>query len=157
TVYRESLLFVRENDKTPATAPLLFAPDRVLAVHSADGRHHYELGKDFRLRPDGQGVVLTAGSRIPSLKAADLFPPKGSSHSIGHKTADPSRSLLFSEGHWFHDRQVEVTYTHKPGKWTGYKPSFAAKSLPRTIARLRKRRSITLAVSGDSISYGGNA
>jgi lysophospholipase L1-like esterase len=157
TVYRESVLFVRKNDKTPATAPLLFAPDRLLAVHSADGRHHYELGKDFKVRPDGQGLVLTAGSRVPSLKAAELYPPKGSPRSIAHKTGDPSRSLLFSEGHWFHDRQVEVTYTHKPAKRTGHKPSFAVKSLPRTIARLRKRRPVTIAVSGDSISYGYNA
>jgi putative membrane-bound dehydrogenase-like protein len=157
TVYRESLLFVRDKDTSPASARLLFAPDRLLAVHSADGRHHYELGKDFKISPDGQGLVLTTHSPIPFLKAAELFPAKGSPRSIGHKTGDPNVNVLFSEGHWFHDRQVEVTYTRKPARWTGYSPAFAAKSLPRTVARLRKRQPVTIAVSGDSISHGYNA
>jgi lysophospholipase L1-like esterase len=96
-------------------------------------------------------------SRIPQLAADELFPPAGAPRSIPHKTGDPSRSVLFDNGHWFHDQQVEVTYRHKPVHWTGKIPVLAEQQLPKTLTRLRKKQPITLAVSGDSISEGYNA
>jgi putative membrane-bound dehydrogenase-like protein len=157
TVYRESVLCVRAAKEKAATCRLLFAPERVVAVHSADGRQHYQPDKDFKITADGQGLELPAGSRVPFLKAADLYPPKGSPRSIAHKTGDAGVHVLFDNGHWFHDHQLEVTYTRKPGKWTGYTPHFAEKYLPKTVAKLRSGKPITLAVSGDSISHGYNA
>jgi lysophospholipase L1-like esterase len=153
----ESVLFVQDAAGGPATGKLLFAPGRVLTVRSADGRQVYEAGKDYDLAADGRGLVRTAGSRILFVKSDDLFPPKGSPRSIAAKAGDPGRSVLFDNGHWFHDRQVEMTYTRKGAKWSGHVPSFAAKELPKTIAKLRAGRPLTMAVSGDSISFGYNA
>ncbi len=107
---------------------------------------------------DGSNLLLPEGSRIPFRKESELFVPKGSPNSIGHKTGQPNVSLLFGEGHFFHDQQVEVTYVpRKDAQWTGYRPKFAEKSLASTIARLRDKKPLTLAVSGDSISQGYNA
>jgi lysophospholipase L1-like esterase len=67
------------------------------------------------------------------------------------------RNVLFDNQHWFHDQQVEVTYTRKPAAWPGKVPTLAEMQLPKTLARLRAKQPLTLAVSGDSISEGYNA
>jgi acyl-CoA thioesterase-1 len=157
TVYRESVLFVADVDGQPATGKLTFRPEKILTVHSADGTRQFDAGKDFQLLPAGSELTLVDGSRIPYLQAADLFPAKGAERSILSKTGEPERAVLFDNGHWFHDRQIEVTYTHAPVVWPTVVPSFAEKQLPRTLAKLRDKQKLTLAVSGDSISQGYNA
>jgi lysophospholipase L1-like esterase len=157
TVYRESLIFVRDEEGQPAVGKLLFPAEKILAFHRADGALAFEAGRDYTFQPGEQTLKLTSDSRIPQLAAADLFPPAGSPNSIPQKTGDPTRSVLFDNGHWFHDQQVEVTYTHKPVKWPGKVPTLAAKELPKTLAKLRGKQKVTLAVSGDSISEGYNA
>jgi lysophospholipase L1-like esterase len=157
TVYRESLIFVRDEEGKPAVGKLLYPAEKILAIHRADGTLAFEAGRDYEFRPGDRALRLTADSRIPQLAAADLFPPAGAPNSIPQKTGDPTRSVLFDNGHWFHDQQVEVTYTHKPQKWAGKIPAIAAKELPKTLAKLRGKQKLTLAVSGDSISEGYNA
>ncbi len=157
TIYRESLFFVKPDEGKP-TARLLFDADKVLVVHRADGKLAFAAGQDYELSADGASLVLLEGSRVPFRKEAELYIPKGSPHSIGPRTGKPETSLLFGEGHFFHDQQVEVSYVKKPtAQWAGYKPTFAAKSLAGTIAKLRDRQPVTIAVSGDSISQGYNA
>lgn len=65
--------------------------------------------------------------------------------------------MLFWQGHWFHDRQVEITYRRKSTDWPIEAPKFAAETLPRTLARLRAKEPVTIGVSGDSITQGYNA
>jgi lysophospholipase L1-like esterase len=155
---RESVLFVEEKAGERPQARLLFDAERVMSVRDANGKHTYEAGKDFELSADGSTLTLPASSRIPFRKQSDLFPAKGAPHGIAHRAGHPGTHLLFGEGHFFHDMQVEVSYVpRKTAKWEGYKPAFASKTLTGTIARLRKRRPLTLSVSGDSISQGYNA
>jgi lysophospholipase L1-like esterase len=154
----ESVLFLEQKPGERPLARLLLDAERVTVVRDADGKRTYEAGKDFLLSADGSTLILPAGSRIPFRKQADLFPPRGSPNSIGHRTGMPGTNLLFGEGHFFHDIQVEVSYApRKEAKWTGYRPSFAGKVLPRTIDRLRRKQPLTVSVSGDSISQGYNA
>ena len=168
TVHRESVLFVRDAADRPANGRLLFPATKVIAVHSADGRTQYQPGTDFNLSPDGSRLELTEKSRIPFLAAADLFPPKGKlppwsggasaqPQSIPHKVGDPETFILFNNGHWFHDQQIEVTYTRQAADWPGEIPRFDATRLPKTIARLKAKEKLTIGVSGDSITYGMNA
>lgn len=157
TIYRESVLFVQDAPSGPANARLLFPATKILSVQAADGRATYDADRDYRVSADGGQLDLVAGSRIAHLAAADLFPAKGAEHSIPSKSGDPARSVLFDNGHWFHDQQVEVTYTRAVTPWPGKSPTLAAEQLPKTIARLKKREKLVLAVSGDSISQGYNA
>ena len=157
TSRRESVLFVAEDAGHPATGKLLFPATRILAIHSADGQTQFELGKDVELSPDGRTLILLKDSRIPHLQASDLFPPAGAPHSIPHKTGDPAKHLLFDNGHWFHDQQIEVTYEHDAATWPGPTPAFAGERLPNVLAKLRAGKPLSLAVSGDSIAAGGNA
>ena len=168
TVYRESLMFIKEKDDVAADGKLLFPATRIISVHAANGQIRYQSGKDFNLSADGTRLELTPESRIPQLKSHDLFPPKGTlpewardiasgPQSLPHKIGDPQTYMLFNNGHWFHDQQIEVTYERHSAEWPGAIPAFDPARLPKTIARLKQKQKITIAVSGDSISYGYNA
>lgn len=157
TARRESVLFVAEDADHAATGKLLFPAKKILAIHSADGQKKFEPGKDVELLADGRELVLLEGSQIPRLQATELFPAAGAPRGIQHKTGDPQHHVLFDGAHWFHDQQVEVTYEHEAVKWPGATPSFAGEQLPHVVAKLRAKKPLSLAVSGDSIAAGGNA
>ena len=155
--HRESVMFVQAAGAKAASARLYFPAEKILAIHSSDGKTTYELGKDVQLSGDGRELTVVEGSKIPRLQAAELFPPAGAPRSIGHKAGDAGVNVLFDNDHWFHDQQVEVTYAHAEDAWTGSAPRFSGEELPKTVAKLRTGKPLTIAVSGDSISAGGNA
>ncbi len=168
TVHRESVLCVKESADAPADGKLLFPATKIIAVRSADQRTQFQQGMDFNLSPDGSRLLLTEKSRIPSLQTSDLFPPKGKlpqwkgdaspgPQSLPHKVGDPETFILFNNGHWFHDQQIEVTYERAASTWPGDVPQFDPAKLPKTIARLKAKQNLTVGVSGDSITYGLNA
>lgn len=155
TINREGLMFVKGKDGPPS-AKLLYDARRILSVHSADGLKPFKSGEDYQLTPDGSALVLI-GSRIPFINESDLFRPKGAPNSIGHRAGHADISVLFDNGHWFHDMQVEVTYEPREARWTGERPAFAGDRLKNTLAKLKAKKALKLAVSGDSISQGYNA
>ena len=169
TIYRESILCVQDGAGNPATGKLLFPATQILSVHSADGTHHFQDGTDFTLSGDKRQIERTATSTIPFLKETDLFMPKGTRPvwmggaqpaipcALPHKAGDPETHVLFDNGHWFHDQQIEVTYTRDAADWPGPVPTFDAAKLPKTLAKLRAKQKLVIGVSGDSISYGLNA
>ena len=156
TVYGESLFFVQADEKGRPRANLIFKPEKILSLKSATGLVTYEEGRDYALSADKAGVILPEGSRIPFKKQSELYLPKGSPRAIQRKIDDPNIWLYFSEGHFFHDQQAQVTYTHKD-KWTGYMPKYAGDALPRTMKKLKAGEPLKLYVTGDSISCGCNA
>lgn len=156
TIHGESVLFLQTDKAAPPNARLLLPIEKVIKVSRADGTQTFEEGKDYILHAAEGRLELPAGSRILSLNADELFPPAGAPRSIDHKAEDPTRSVLFDNGHWFHDHQVEVTY--EPAEpWKGYRPERADKYLPRTLAKLNRGEPLTIGVSGDSITCGANA
>ena len=168
TVHRESILCVKEAADRPADGRLLFPATKIVSVHSANGQNRFEVGRDFTLSDDGSRLVLTEESAIPFLRQDELFPPKGKlplwkggaaegPESLAHKTGDPETHVLFNNGHWFHDQQIEVTYQRAASDWPGETPQFGAARLPKTLAKLKARQKLTIGVSGDSITFGLNA
>ena len=155
-VHRESVLFVRGKDGMP-TAKLLYDVERVLSVQAANGTRSFQPDRDFVVSEDHSELRLPNGSPIPFLNETDLFPRKGAPNSIGHRAGHPETSVLFDNGHFFHDRQVEVTYLPRAPRWEAYTPKFAAARLERTLAKLRNKEPVTITLSGDSISEGYNA
>ncbi|MEK6260660.1 MAG: sulfatase-like hydrolase/transferase [Planctomycetota bacterium] len=168
TVHRESVLCVKEAADRPADGRLLFPATKIVSVHAANGQKQFELGRDFTLSDDGSRLVLTEQSAIPFLRQDELFPPKDKlplwkggaaegPQSLAHKTGDPETHVLFNNGHWFHDQQIEVTYQRAASDWPGEIPQFAAARLPKTLAKLKAKQKLTIGVSGDSITFGLNA
>lgn len=148
-VYGESLLMVRDASGL-ATAPLLFDPISILAVQSADLRQTFVEGKDWALE-DGC-IVLPPRSRIPCCELADMYPA-----DFAEGSTFPRRGggySLWAEGHFFHDHQIAVTYSHAESGALLPIPSPA--DLPRTFARLRAGQ-LKMVLFGDSIAEGFNS
>jgi lysophospholipase L1-like esterase len=155
TIHRESVLFLK--DEGNPSARLLFDASKIIKVERADRTKTYELGKDFELSSDGSTLTLTPNSPVFFHKSSDLFLPKGAKNSIGQRAGHPDQSLLFAQGHVWHDWQVEITYEPKSFSWGGYKPTYLGSKLPNTLVKLKSKQAVTLALSGDSISEGYNA
>ena len=156
-VHRESILPIKRVSDGQISAKLAFPVTELLSVKFANGEKELKVGADIELSNDGQTVTISPEVPIPFVSEADLYPAASTEKGYKHRVDHPEQNMLYAEGHWFHDRQLEVTYQRKLGTWSGPMPELAEKQLPRTFARLRAKQPITLGVSGDSITQGYNA
>jgi len=150
----ESLFFIKDNDELPKDS-LLFIPEDIIFLKSATGEITYEEGIDFILSSK-KIISLPTESRIPFKTAQEMKPDPNSPQSIAG-CRDGEHHLLFGEGHFFHDLQVEVTYKHKGNEWTEPIPEYSLDKLPKLQNRLLNENPFKVVLFGDSISAGGNA
>lgn len=162
TVYGESLFFCREEEGQPPRARLLFKPVAGLTLRSATGEMSYREGRDYLVDAQTRTLSLTEGSRIPFTERRALYRSAGQDQGIPHRTGDPSVGLLFGEGRYYHDLQVEATYDRLEEwtgstEWTGFVPRGQADALPVTSGILAAAGALRVCMTGDSISAGANA
>lgn len=155
TVERESSAVLEEMEGGPFIARLSRKPEKVLEVRSANRERVYREGADFTLDAAAGRLVFSA-KPVEGLKLAQLYPPKGSPNSYPSRAGHPDQAMLYGPGRWFHDHQVEVSYTTSQG-WPGVKPPSALDQLPKTASLLNGKKFLKIAVSGDSISTGLDA
>jgi len=156
TMIGESVLFIKSGDLSQPRAALLFEPTRVLSVSSSSGAISYKEGRDYVWKPDSKNIVLPPGSQIAYKTPQDLRrPAKSQPYALTHR--DGNGEILFGAGHEYHDMQTVITYEHALEDLSGIVPTFAAKQLPRTIQKLKKKQPLAIALLGDSISTGCNA
>lgn len=150
TVYNETLWFADGN-----VAPLLYAPQEVLSVRSYDLKTTYELGKDYVV--DGDSIVLTSNSSIPSMTHDEYFPtmPPNPAISVAYDK-EAGRYWYINEGKDISSRQVVVTYTHaEREKWT--LPVDCSAKFPKSVQKLQNGDPIKVLFYGDSITVGANS
>ncbi|MFD0713330.1 SGNH/GDSL hydrolase family protein [Paenibacillus sp. GCM10027626] len=151
TMYDETLLMVADGEGRPA-AKLLFKPDRIVSVTNSVQDIRYEEGVDW-IYEDGL-LQVPEGSRIAVLKKSQLYP---ATHLPGMDfPRKGGGNVLYREGSFFHENQINVTYTHDTSQWQGSVPKFAGQTLPRTIGKLRAGQPLRLVLFGDSIAEGQN-
>jgi lysophospholipase L1-like esterase len=144
----EPVLFIQEEGKQLATGKLLFIPSEKFLITHPDRKMRYEEGRDYTWKPGTSIIELTFTSRIPFKTAAQMVPPAGSPNMFA--------TVLHSEGRFFHDLQVQVSYWHKTDPWpVPYKQQ--PEQLTRVLAKLRAKQPIKLVALGDSITQGFNA
>jgi hypothetical protein len=154
----ESVLFVRPADGGPATAQLLFTPTAMPRLQSATEEIEYEPGRDFLWEAGSHTLSIPAGSRVPVMNEADLYPPRGS-QKFG-TCRDQECDLLFAEGMEFHHRQAVATYHHERDGWHTPETLRELHHLPNLSRRLAgggKDEPVRIVLLGDSISTGANA
>lgn len=142
----EPVLFVQAKDAPVATGKLLFTPSGKLKITHPDLMMVYEDGKDYIWKPETGTIELTPTSRIPFKTSAQLTPGGGPNTLTG---------VLWSEGHFFHDLQVQVTYEHTDE--FAWKPTPSPHPLMRSLAKLKSHQPFKLVAMGDSITEGFNA
>jgi len=144
----EPVLFIQEESKPVASGKLLFIPSAKPKITHPDLLMEYQEGKDFIWKPGSNTIELTVTSRIPFKTAAQMVPPAGSPNMFA--------TVLHSEGHFFHDLQVQVSYWHNNDAWT-LPDTPQPEQLTRVLAKLRGKQPIKLVALGDSITQGFNA
>lgn len=156
TVYSESTVLLQETDGGPLIGRLAFPAAEIIEAHSSNRELTLDPKTQIKVTPKGT-IEIPVESKAAFIKVADLYPPTGSPMSYKHRVNQPEVSLLYGPGRWFHDHQIEVTYRRKDFSWRGMVPRFDAGKLPRTTAALKAGQPLTIGVSGDSISAGGDA
>lgn len=156
-VSRESVIPLQWNDRDQIVGRLAFPAAEILDVRAADGSRVLESGSDVTLSEDGRQLIFTPGDALKYVKESQFFPAPESPMSYRHRANHPDQWMLYSNGGWFHQQQVEVTYRKREAVWQGWKPTFSVEQLPRSIARLKSREALTIGFSGDSITAGGDA
>src|SRR6476646_6277956 len=82
-VYRECVLFIQDGTAAP-DARLALNPRHIVQLARADGSQVFT-ADDYTVDAATGRLTLTPKSRIPNLKAKELYPPKGSPRSIHSK------------------------------------------------------------------------
>lgn len=149
-VYGETFTMYRDENGEIA-APFLYEPDEIIEVASANGERIFEEGADWFVK-DGK-LFLTEDTSAPFFEYDEVFLKEGED---GKSMPYPNGYLVYSEGHFFHDRQIAVTYKCKGGNWGGYKPKFEGERLKNTLNKLKKGEELKIVLFGDSISAGSN-
>ena len=155
-IFGESLFFIREAPGAPPRSRLLFPPSGPAQLTSASWEIRYTTPEDYLIESDTGIVTLPAGSRIPFMDRASLYPAIGQEHCMSHKLGDEHIGLFFGEGRLFHDREVEASYEHH-STWQGFTPRSQLDRLPETARKLKSAAPLKICIIGDSISYGSNA
>lgn len=150
-IYDEALTMVRSNGV--CEAPLLFMPLEILKVTSADKTKEYEEGIDYEV--EGNIFRLTENSRIFAFEENELIFETEQPNGTTYPTVDGKWSLL-QGGHYFHDRQIEVTYK-KAKTESEFTVDFCGHLLPKTMKKLQNKEPLKIVLFGDSISEGSNS
>jgi len=153
-VYHESAVLIQEAQGLP-TARLAFPASEVLKVRSASRWETFEQGKHWRLDPTESVLEWVGESIIEPIRSDQRYVPTGSPNSYKHRIGKPEESLLYAPGKWFHERNIEITYRPKLSRPDSQYNS--PSPLEATLAKLRAKSKVVLAISGDSISTGLDA
>ncbi len=132
TMVDETVLMLSAGGGVPG-GRLLFKPDKILSVRNFSGSIEYGEGIDYTV--DGKTLRRSGASRMP-FRADTSFNRK-------------------DDLAWFdlQSQWIVVTYTHSD-TWEGPVPGFKGSLLPRTMAKLRSKKPLTILAYGMSITRG---
>ncbi|RKP52892.1 SGNH/GDSL hydrolase family protein [Cohnella endophytica] len=153
-MYYESLLpMAALDDQDIPFGRLLFEACEIVEVRNAALDTRYEAGKDFICR--GNLLFFPEGSSIPLLTSQELYPEDNKEGWVQERVG--GGYVLFREGHFFHDKQITVTYKHLNNEWAGPVPVFSKNGLLKTVHKLKSQIPLKIMLFGDSISEGANS
>ncbi|MDD2361874.1 MAG: SGNH/GDSL hydrolase family protein [Oscillospiraceae bacterium] len=150
-VYNESVMVLAEENGEVAPITLAYDAAYIVDVRSSSLTTVYKEGKDYRLK--GGKLHIPAGSDIPMMKQETYYPATASSNTMRRTEGG---YLLFSEGGYFHQNQIAVTYVHLD-KWKGEVPATQKVRLKKTVDKLNNKQPLHIVFYGDSIFTGCNA
>ena len=94
--------------------------------------------------------MILQQTTVPYFKYNEYYPSSGGLPRVG------GGLLFYSEGYYFHQKQIVVTYTHSD-IWSGPVPAAQASRLPLTMDSLLNKRHLSVLFYGDSLTVGANA
>lgn len=148
TVYNESAMIVKNRDGSIPAISLLYPATEIISVRSSDLKKVYEKGVDWDL--ENGSLVILDGSSIPFMTYEEYYP-----NSSDMATVD-GRYIFFTEGNYFHNQQIAVTYKHS-ATWNWSIPGYKGDKLPKTVEKLKNNKVLNIVFYGDSITTGANS
>ena len=143
TVFEESAMYLVGNE----IVKTLFPPIEILNVTNYIGEE-LSCGTDYV--PWEGGICFLREGNAPRLLMEEMYPVQGD-NSFFTKNGG---KIAFSEGGFFHQKQVRITYRHAVSDF--YKPETIKGSVKNTISKIREGK-VRLLFYGDSITCGANA
>ncbi len=150
TSYMETVLPVESQYGGIEPIQLLYPIDEILEVKNAELTVTYKKGVDYAV--SGGKLIIADDGAIPIMSYEEFHPTTG---QMGFEDVNGGY-ICFSEGDYFHSKQIVVTYTHTE-EYEGYIPEGKRDLLGNVYAKLQKGEEIDLLVFGDSISVGANS
>ena len=160
TVYNESVFFEQNKEGRVIDASLMYAPDTVFSVRSADLKTEYVEWQDYII--EGKKIKLTNNSRIKSISYDAKYPLVPESAEEQEKITNLSMMKLaedesrYIKNDHMREYQVYVTYSHSD-TWSGAKPASQLSDLKNTKQKLENGETVNIVYYGDSITSGYNA
>jgi acyl-CoA thioesterase-1 len=156
-IYRESCIVTQRDDASPLAGSLAFTPGRILQISTADRQMEIDVITVQRDESNPKRLLFPSDLPVQVVRHQQLYLPAGSPNSYPHRTNNPAEHLMYQPGRWFHDRNLEITYERDLQADPVQDVQVVYGSLPRTAARLARGESLTIGISGDSISTGLDA
>ena len=150
TSYMESVLPVENQYGGMDPIQLLYPIDEIIEVKNAELTVTYKKGVDYAVA--GGKLIIADDGAIPTMSYNEVHPITG---QTGFEDVNGGY-VCFSEGDYFHSKQIVVTYTHAE-EYEGYVPEGKSDLLSNVTMKLQKGEDIDLLVLGDSISVGANS
>ena len=160
TVYNESVFFEQNKEGEVIDASLMYTPDTVFSVRSADLKTEYVEWQDYII--EGKKIKLTNNSRIKSISYDAKYPSVPESAEEQEKITNLSMMYLaedesrYIKNDHMREYQVYVTYSHSDS-WSGAKPASQLSDLKNTKQKLENGETVNIVYYGDSITAGYNA
>ena len=148
--YMETVLPVENEYGGIDPIELLYPIGQVIEVKNAELTVTYQKGIDYAV--SGGKLLIADDGNIPVMSYDEFHPATGQS-GMEDKNGG---YICFSEGDYFHSKQIVVTYTHTE-TYAGYVPEGKGNLLPKVTEKLSKGEDLDLLVFGDSISVGANS
>lgn len=148
--YMETVLPVENEYGGIDPIELLYPIGQVIEVKNAELTVTYQKGIDYAV--SGGKLLIADDGNIPVMSYSEFHPATGQS-GMEDKNGG---YICFSEGDYFHSKQIVVTYTHTE-TYAGYVPEGKGNLLPKVTEKLNKGEDLDLLVFGDSISVGANS
>lgn len=146
TVYNETLMFIGSRDEQG----LLYPAEEIISVTSYDLKTTYIEGIDYTFSKEKNAIIPTANTNMPFIFERSYYPADGVYHSYSKGSG-----LLFSEGPYFSNQQVAVTYRAKKDNLIT-PPTDCSAKYPKLKAKLESGEKLKICFFGDSITVGGN-
>ena len=131
TSYMESVLPVENQYGGMDPIQLLYPIDEIIEVKNAELTVTYKKGVDYAVA--GGKLIIADDGAIPTMSYNEFHPITG---QTGFEDVNGGY-VCFSEGDYFHSKQIVVTYTHTE-EYEGYIPEGKRDLLPNTSAKLQK-------------------
>ena len=153
--YETALILGEEGE-----AHFLFPIEELIGVYNFGQNIEYVEGKDYILTKNG-GIKRLPNSAMPYIEFDKYYiekaDPKAEIPVDNDKVPESIKNkyFAFSEGSYFMNHQICVSYKHKE-IWNGNKPVYQGEKISKFIKKLVNKEKPTFLFYGDSITVGCN-